>query len=103
LLERPGSLVTRDELHRKLWPEDTFVDFENSLNTAAARLRQALGDSARKPRFIESVPRRGYRFIAPVETAWIKTGDPTDDSIAVVAGGREARDGERLNGADGGY
>src|SRR5690242_14895261 len=63
LLEAPGALVTREELHSRLWPDDTFVDFDHGLNAAAARLRQALGDSARPPRFIESVPRRGYRFI----------------------------------------
>jgi len=67
LLQRPGTLVTREELHSTLWPDDTFVDFDHGLNAAAARLRQALGDSARLPRFVESVPRRGYRFIAPVE------------------------------------
>lgn len=67
LLERPGALITRDELHRRLWPEDTFVDFEHGLNAAATRLRQALGDFAQTPRFIESVPRRGYRFVGPVE------------------------------------
>ncbi len=67
LLERPGALITREELHRRLWPEHTFVDFEHGLNAAATRLRQALGDSAQNPRFIESVPRRGYRFIGQVE------------------------------------
>ena len=67
LLERPGALITREELHARLWPNDTFVNFDHGLNAAAARLRQALGDSARLPRFVESVPRRGYRFIAPVE------------------------------------
>jgi len=67
LLERPGELVTREELQGQLWPEDTFVDFDNSLNTAIARLREVLGDSAHHPRFIETVPRRGYRFVASVE------------------------------------
>jgi Tol biopolymer transport system component/DNA-binding winged helix-turn-helix (wHTH) protein len=67
LLERPGEVIAREELHRKLWPDDTFVDFEHGLNAAATRLRQALGDSAQTPRFIESVPRRGYRFIGHVE------------------------------------
>ncbi len=66
LLERPGELVTREEVRQRLWPE-VFVDFENNLNTAATRLRQALGDSAENPRFVETVPRRGYRFIAPVK------------------------------------
>jgi TolB-like protein/DNA-binding winged helix-turn-helix (wHTH) protein/Flp pilus assembly protein TadD len=68
LLENPGELVTRDELHRKLWPADTFVNFEHGLNTAVKRLRQALNDSADSPRFVETLPRRGYRFIAPIQT-----------------------------------
>jgi TolB-like protein/DNA-binding winged helix-turn-helix (wHTH) protein/Tfp pilus assembly protein PilF len=67
LLENPGELVTREELHRKLWPADTFVNFEHGLNAAVKRLRQALSDSADNPRFIETLPRRGYRFIAPVQ------------------------------------
>lgn len=66
LLDRPGGLVTREEFHRRLWPGDTFVDFEHGLNAAVNRLREALGDSADSPRFIETLPRRGYRFIAPV-------------------------------------
>ena len=69
LLERPRSLVTRDELRRRLWSSDTFVDFDHGLNTAINQLRGALGDSASNPRFIETLPRRGYRFIAPVEVA----------------------------------
>src|SRR3984893_75483 len=67
LLERPGEVVTRDELQHKLWPADTFVDFDTGLNTAIKRLRDALGDSAESPRFVETLPRRGYRFIASVE------------------------------------
>ncbi|MGD0581089.1 MAG: winged helix-turn-helix domain-containing protein, partial [Bryobacteraceae bacterium] len=67
LLEQPGELVTREELRTKLWPEDTFVDFEHGLNSAINRLREALGDHAEAPRFIETLPRRGYRFIAAVE------------------------------------
>ena len=63
LLERPGEVVTREELHRRLWPEDVFVDFDNNLNTAVARLREALCDSTEHPRFIETLPKRGYRFI----------------------------------------
>jgi TolB-like protein/DNA-binding winged helix-turn-helix (wHTH) protein/Flp pilus assembly protein TadD len=66
LLQRPGEVVTREELRNQNWPTDTFVDFENSLNTAINKLRDALGDSADNPRFIETLPRRGYRFIAPV-------------------------------------
>jgi TolB-like protein/DNA-binding winged helix-turn-helix (wHTH) protein/Tfp pilus assembly protein PilF len=69
LLEHPAEVVLREELRAKLWPEDTFVDFEHSLNAAVNKLREALGDDANNPRFIETVPRRGYRFIAPVEGA----------------------------------
>ena len=65
LLERPGQIVTREEIKEKLWPDDTFVDFDKSLNTAAQKLRQALGDSAESPRFMETIPRQGYRFLAP--------------------------------------
>lgn len=64
LLERPGELVTREEIQQRLWPADTFVAFDDGLNTAIKKLRLALGDSADNPRFIETVPRRGYRFIA---------------------------------------
>src|SRR5687768_2742436 len=63
MLERPGAVVTRDELRRRLWPDGTFVDFEHSLNAAVKRLRAALGDDADNPRFVETLPRRGYRFI----------------------------------------
>src|SRR4051812_39363396 len=66
LLERAGDLVTREELRERLWPTGTFVDFEHGLNAVVNRLRDTLGDSADRPRFIETVPRRGYRFIAPV-------------------------------------
>jgi DNA-binding winged helix-turn-helix (wHTH) protein len=66
LLQRPGEVVTREELRSQNWPADTFVDFDNSLNTAINKLREALGDSADNPRFIETLPRRGYRFIASV-------------------------------------
>ena len=67
LVERPGELVTREELRQRLWQDDTFVDFEHGVNAAVKRLRETLGDSAETPRFIETLPRRGYRFIAPVE------------------------------------
>jgi DNA-binding winged helix-turn-helix (wHTH) protein len=68
LLERPGELVTREQLRERLWMEGTFVDFETGLNSAVRKLREALDDSAANPRFIERVPRRGYRFIAPVSS-----------------------------------
>ncbi|MBZ5548460.1 MAG: winged helix-turn-helix domain-containing protein [Acidobacteriia bacterium] len=68
LLERPGEVITREELRKKLWPGDTFVDFDEGLNTAMKKLRYALGDSPENPRFIETIPRHGYCFIAPVTT-----------------------------------
>src|SRR5258707_11607656 len=67
LLEKPGEIVTRDEMRRRLWAADTFVDFEHSLNSAIKKLRAALGDTPENSRYIETVPRMGYRFIAPVE------------------------------------
>ncbi len=67
LAERSGQVVTRDELRKRLWPEGTFVDFEDGLNTAVRKLREALGDDAEKPRYVETVPRRGYRFVAEVK------------------------------------
>ncbi|MGC2727531.1 MAG: winged helix-turn-helix domain-containing protein, partial [Candidatus Acidiferrales bacterium] len=67
LLEHPGDVVTREEIRQKLWPADTFVDFDTSLNSAIMKLRNVLGDSADDPRYIETVPRHGYRFIALVE------------------------------------
>lgn len=74
LLERPGQVVTREELQRQLWPADTFVDFDHSLNAAIRRLRDALGDSAENPRYVETVARRGYRFLIPVNGS----GAPVD-------------------------
>ena len=66
LLERPGQVISREELQKSLWPSDTFVDFEHSLNSAVKKLREALGDSVENPRYIETLPRLGYRFVAPV-------------------------------------
>ncbi len=81
LLERPGDVVTREELCQKLWPTDTFVDFDTGLNSAIKKLRDVLADSAEEPRYIETLPRRGYRFIAEVENgvpaapldAWVQS------------------------------
>jgi cholera toxin transcriptional activator len=67
LLERPGELLTRDEISRELWPDGTFVDYEHGVNSAVNRIREALGDTASSPRFLETLARRGYRFLAPVE------------------------------------
>jgi DNA-binding winged helix-turn-helix (wHTH) protein/Tol biopolymer transport system component len=79
LLERPGEIVTRDELQKRLWPADTFVDFDHSLNAAVKRLRNALGDSADNPRFVETLARRGYRFLAPVNAP--TNGNATQASL----------------------
>jgi TolB-like protein len=84
LLERAGQVVTRDDLRRQLWPEDVFVDFESSLNTAVARLREVLGDSAERPRFIETLPKRGYRFVAPLL-------DPVDGACPQAPAARRPR------------
>src|SRR5882762_1129512 len=73
LLERPGQMVTREELRSRLWSADTFVDFDHSLNAAIKRLRDALGDSAEAPIFIETLARRGYRFIAPVNGSFAQS------------------------------
>ena len=78
LLERPGEMVTREELQRRLWPADTFVDFDHSLNSAVKKLREALGDQAENPRFIETLHRRGYRFVAPVEGQLDASGPQAD-------------------------
>ena len=67
LLERPGEVVTRKEFEKRLWPGDTFVDFDHSLNTAIKKVRLALGDDNKKPRFVETLPKRGYRFIGHLE------------------------------------
>jgi TolB-like protein/DNA-binding winged helix-turn-helix (wHTH) protein/tetratricopeptide (TPR) repeat protein len=80
LLERPGELVTREEICQKLWPADTFVDFDRSLGTAVNKIREVLGDSAAEPRFIETLPRRGYRFLAPVAVV----ADPTEEPPRVA-------------------
>ena len=86
LLERPGELVTREELQKKLWPHDTIVEFEHSINAAVKRLREALGDDADNPRLVETLPRRGYRFIAPVELV----GAGPQPTAAQVAGAVES-------------
>ncbi len=67
LLEQPGTLLTREEISRQLWPDGTFVDYEHGVNSAINRIREALGDTAASPRFVETLARRGYRFVAPVE------------------------------------
>jgi TolB-like protein/DNA-binding winged helix-turn-helix (wHTH) protein/Flp pilus assembly protein TadD len=83
LLEHPGELVTREELRQKLWPGDTFVDFDTGLNSAVKKLRDALCDSAEEPRYIETLPRRGYRFIARVQNGDLFAGIAPIESLAV--------------------
>jgi len=113
LLQRPGEVVTREELRNQNWPPDTFVDFDNSLNTAINKLREALGDSADNPRFIETLPRRGYRFLAPVSSdqrkrsrsiaaKWVAAGATTVVVVVAVAGGFfwHSRQARRLTDKD---
>ena len=83
LLERPGELVTREDLRRRAWPSDTFVDFDHGINNAINRLREALGDIAETPRFIETLPRRGYRFIGGLNGGQSHIREGPIDSIAV--------------------
>lgn len=90
LLERPGEVVTREDLQQKLWPDGTFVDFDHSLNTAINKIREVLGDSAEDPRFVETIPRKGYRFIAPLEGPRIKTAL----RAATTSAGSPERSGE---------
>lgn len=78
LLERSGEVVTREEISRELWPEGTFVDYEHGVNAAVNRIREALGDAASNPRFVETLARRGYRFIAPVERIIPKEDPPAE-------------------------
>ena len=96
LVEREGELVTREEIKTKLWPDDTIVEFDHSINAAIRNLRRALGDSADEPQYIETLARRGYRLVAPME--WIgafptlspKEGDKGVD-LEGVRSGRQAR------------
>ena len=100
LLERSRNLVTRDELRERLWSSDTFVDFDHGLNTAINQLRTALGDSAANPRFIETLPRRGYRFIAPVEIVPAVSAASISKAAASAPAGREALSPEVSDTAD---
>src|ERR1700757_1115080 len=83
LVARPGEVVSREVLRERLWPSDTFVDFDHGLNNAVMRLREVLGDSSDHPRFIETLPRRGYRFIAPVEFKGAATENPAQEVVAI--------------------
>ncbi len=90
LLERPGQLVTREEIQRELWPDGTFVDFEHGVNSAVNRIREALGDTAANPRFLETLARRGYRFIAPVERVEVRNGHSAHEGSASGEGSTAA-------------
>src|ERR1700722_3707796 len=80
LLEHPGEVVTRDELQKRLWP-DTFVDVDHNLNTAINKIREILGDSAERPRFVETLPRRGYRFIGELEPPVLAAEEPVPEPV----------------------
>jgi TolB-like protein/Flp pilus assembly protein TadD len=97
LLQSPGDVVTREELQQRIWPADTFVDFDHGINNAIKRLREALGDTAERPRYIETLPRRGYRFIGPIESR--ATG--RIQSLAVLPLENLSRDPEQEYFADG--
>jgi DNA-binding winged helix-turn-helix (wHTH) protein len=84
LLERPKDVVTREELRQRLWPEDTFVDFDHGLNTAMVKLRDVLGDSASKPKFIETIAKRGYRFMGSAEVVMDQPASAPDKAPLIV-------------------
>ena len=92
LLERPGTVVTREELQKKLWPGETFVDFDLSLNSAVKKLRQSLNDDSENPRFVETLYRRGYRFVGPVNGA----ANSNADQIELVQSPASATPPERV-------
>src|ERR1700716_4086049 len=95
LLERAGKIVAREELRQKLWKEDTFVDFDHSLNTAVNKLREVLGDSASSPQYVETLARRGYRFIAPIGKETSRGSDSAQTWAAIPNSrqGSEATEG----------
>jgi len=90
LLERPGSVITREEIRQALWSDDTFVDFDHSLNTVVNKLRDALDDAASNPRFIETLARRGYRFIAPVEVLGQEAAVPAPAHASQISSGHSS-------------
>ncbi len=96
LIQRPGEIVSREELQKKIWPSDTFVDFDHGINNAIERLREALGDTADTPGFVETLPRRGYRFIGKIERE-----TPRFRSLAVLPLENLSRDPEQEYFADG--
>src|SRR5712691_2557482 len=96
LLEHPGEVVTREDLRKRIWPSDTFVDFDHGINNAIKRLREALGDTAETPRYVETLPRRGYRFIGKIERE-----TPKFRSLAVLPLENLSRDPEQEYFAEG--
>jgi cholera toxin transcriptional activator len=96
LLERPGELLSREEIARELWPDGTFVDYEHGVNSAVNRVREALSDTAASPRFIETLARRGYRFVAPVESI---AGEPASGAGTSVASFSNTSASDRESGA----
>src|SRR5438552_2319750 len=96
LLEEPGQVVTREELRKRIWPSDTFVDFDHGINNAIKRLREPLGDTAETPRYVETLPRRGYRFIGKIERE-----TPKFSSLAVLPLENLSRDPEQECFAEG--
>src|ERR1700730_3269291 len=84
LLENPGELVTRDELRKRIWPKDTFVAFDHGLYSAMTKLREALGDTAENPRFVQTLPRRGYRLSAPVDANGASSQPETPLAVSVM-------------------
>lgn len=99
LLQRPGEVLTREQIYRHLWPDGTFVDSEHGVNSAVNRLREALGDNASNPRFVETLSRRGYRFVAPVERI-----DPGEFVSPRVSGPTESNPSDpALAGPDAGF
>ena len=106
LLDQPGQLVTRDELRQRLWPDDTFVDFEHGLNATVKRVRDALGDSVDRPRYVETLPRRGYRFVGEIEAGpfvrtqleGADTGSPTIESAPLASAAAPQKGGRRTIG-----
>ena len=111
LLDRPGEVLTREEISRELWPDGTFVDYEHGVNSAVNRLREALGDRAASPRYVETLARRGYRFVAPVQRIGVATDDfslirqPSEDGEALAAvrsgAGTPALGGDEAPGEEG--
>jgi DNA-binding winged helix-turn-helix (wHTH) protein len=97
VLERAGEIVSRDEVRRRLWPEGTYVDFDHSLNTAVNKLRETLSDPASNPRFIETIPRRGYRFLAPVQV--LEAGNASPESPASGSAVPSSLAGARMEAA----